>query len=46
MRVLIAAAGTLTGQVFWALVLLAVITHGAVIWALAWLRWLLPDRDA
>jgi archaetidylinositol phosphate synthase len=37
-RVLVAAAGALTGQVYWALIVLAVMTHVPVAWALVRLR--------
>jgi phosphatidylglycerophosphate synthase len=40
-RVLVAAAGALTGQVYVALLLLCVLTHGPVLWALLRLRTLL-----
>jgi archaetidylinositol phosphate synthase len=42
-RILVAAAGAISGQVYWALVLLAVLTHVPVVWALARLRGLMRD---
>ncbi|MFN8558348.1 MAG: CDP-alcohol phosphatidyltransferase family protein [Dehalococcoidia bacterium] len=45
LRLLVLAAGALTGQVYWALALVALLANGAVFWALLALRGRLPaDR--
>lgn len=42
-RLLLAALGALSGQVYWALVLLAVLTHVPAVWALVRLRGMMRD---